>query len=445
MKVKTTFYDFTDTKVVATLGTDLTKADKERCFWDQKLPNFGIRVKEGKRSWIVAYSFNNQSRRKTIGPVALVPQAKARKAAADTMADVHVARSKGEADPVARIRAAKEQARKDAAGTFGAILPRYLTLRETDMRSSGHYVTKFNLETKAAPLHDLPIGEIDIVAAGEFLKEFEATPATYNRVRSALRKMWVWLMSKGLATSNPWALSQKHQGEKARKRWLKLDELVDVWHAAAEAGEFGKLVRLLMLSACRRNEIALMPWDELDAGDAADIHEDRVKTGRTFGNHLLPLTKHMREIFNELRKTRTGEFVFTGSTGNPLFRGGALDRGKTELDELIAVRRHKLGKKPMEPWTLHDLRRSFSTIMHKHIDESDEAQALHITHGTIEACMGHVPAGEGGISARYNEHRRKKTLLVCLSYWNDLLMTEIDAAPEAKLPTNVVRLKQKAA
>jgi hypothetical protein len=63
-------------------------------------------------------------------------------------------------------------------------------------------------------------------------------------------------------------MARRKPKEHARKRILDDAELCAVWKAAeATPGPFGHFVHFLLLTACRRNEAAHLPWSEIVDGD----------------------------------------------------------------------------------------------------------------------------------------------------------------------------------
>jgi integrase len=78
---------------------------------------------------------------------------------------------------------------------------------------------------------------------------------------------------------------------------------VKVWWAAGSAGHFGKLVRLLLLTGCRRNEIAELRWSEITA-DAIELSGEQTKKSVA---HTVTLTPTMRDVLATLPKD--GKFV----------------------------------------------------------------------------------------------------------------------------------------
>jgi integrase len=67
--------------------------------------------------------------------------------------------------------------------------------------------------------------------------------------------MYAWAIGEGHKTSNPVIGTNKAKGEKPRERTLSDAELVAIWKAAPD-NEYGRIVKLLMLTAQRREEMS---------------------------------------------------------------------------------------------------------------------------------------------------------------------------------------------
>lgn len=76
-------------------------------------------------------------------------------------------------------------------------------------------------------------------------------------------------------------------------------------------------------------------------------------------------------------------------------------KAKIALDKKIAERAEKDDLPPMEPWTLHDIRRSVATHMAR----------LGIPQEHIERVLGHVVAGIAGTYNRYSYLEEKRAAL----------------------------------
>ena len=83
-------------------------------------------------------------------------------------------------------------------------------------------------------------------------------PISANRLRAALSAMWTWGLRTGLidADNNPVTFTIK-QPEKTRDRTLSGAELKAIWHATEDGEDYSSVVRLCLLTGCRRDEISV--------------------------------------------------------------------------------------------------------------------------------------------------------------------------------------------
>jgi integrase len=188
--------------------------------------------------------------------------------------------------------------------------------------------------------------------------------------------------------------------EHARDRVLDDDEIRDLWAAFETIKEpacFPSYIKFLLLTACRRNEVADMHVDELN-GDVWTIAKDRYKTKR---DHVVPLSAAARQLIGTPRGR--GGFLFSTTNGGLPFSG--FSKSKNALDEAIANDRTKAGRKPMQPWTFHDLRRTARSLMSRAGVPADHA----------ERCLGHVIAGVRGVYDRYEFISEKRAAFEALA------------------------------
>ena len=92
-----------------------------------------------------------------------------------------------------------------------------------------------------------------------------------NRTLAVIRKIFNWAVARDILTSSPCAGVKPPTPECSRDRVLSDDEVKLIWLAEGQVGgSFGSLVRLLMLTGQRRNEVAEMQWSELNIEEAID-------------------------------------------------------------------------------------------------------------------------------------------------------------------------------
>ena len=109
----------------------------------------------------------------------------------------------------------------------------------------------------------------------------------------------------GSSASSPMAGIEAPGRESSRERVLTDTELAAVWQASTD-WPFGAIVRLLILTGARREEIGQLTWDEVQ-GDTIHLEGSRTKNGKA---HLIPLSPPALELLGSA--PRIGEkYVFT--------------------------------------------------------------------------------------------------------------------------------------
>ena len=361
---------------------------QERLFWDSSLRGFGIRaLRTGRRSWIYQYRDEHaRTRRMVLGDVSAVSLEAAREAARQKAASV----AQG-ANPSA------ERKRKRTAGTVIEVVEGYLAYAKARQRARSFRETERHLRIHAAPLHHDRVESVrrsDIAALLARIVE-NSGPIAANRLRAALSALWTWGLRTGLidADINPVAFTAR-QLERARDRTLSGAELKAIWHSTGDGKDYSRIVRLCLLTGCRREEIGGLWWDEIQDHRIV-FGSDRMKGNLSHEIALLPM---IASILPNRPDDPSG-CVF-GRRGSG-FSGWS--KGKTNLDAKIAG----LGLE-MPAWGVHDLRRTFSTRLH---DASVEPIV-------IEAVLAHK---QQGVAAVYNRASFRDAKRAALVRWHQIL------------------------
>jgi integrase len=368
----------------------LPEGVKERIFFDDDVPGFGLRLREGgSLRFIVQYDVGSTTRRITIGSPHLIDLGKARDTARDILASVRLG-----GDPSQD----KHKARRAAAETLGAVLPRYLAFKRGAVRASSHRELERYLTVHARPLHPLPLTAIDRRSVASLIGELtESSGASAaDKCRASLSAFFAWAMREGLLEQNPAALVNRPTVKDARDRVLTDAELRLIWQHAGE-GCYGSVVMLLLLTGCRREEIGGLRWSEvhLDAALIA-LPAERTKNGKP---HDVPLSPAAVAILSQI-PDRKSDYVF-GTRG---FQNWSTE--KRELDARIAAAHGR----PLAAWTLHDSRRVVSTAMH---------ERLGIEPHIVEAVLAHT---NGHTVARvYNRAKYETQKREALNAWAELV------------------------
>ena len=224
--------------------------------------------------------------------------------------------------------------------------------------------------------------------------------ARARELRKHLGKLFNWAADRGYIPASPMSgMRRPELGYVARERVLSMDELNRVWAAAKAVGyPFGDAVRLIMLTGQRRSEIAEMEWGWVDAEQrTVEIPAARYKTKRP---HVFPLSAPAWALVQTLPKWNGGDCVFsTGGLGR--VAGARPISGFSKAKEVISAKIAKDGQPPMEPWTVHDIRRSVATHMAR----------MGVPQEHIERVLGHVVQGVAGTYNRYSYLEEKRAAL----------------------------------
>jgi integrase len=247
------------------------------------------------------------------------------------------------------------------------------------------------------PLRDRPLAEISRAHVAAQLRSLaeDRGPVAATHARAALSAMFNWAIGEGLADANP-VTGTNRAPAFARDRVLTDDELRAVWRACGD-DDYGRIVRLLLLSGQRRNEVGGMRWAELDlARGVWTIPAARTKNRR---EHIVPLSAAMLSLIPE-PPAPSREAVF----GHPQRGWSGWSKAKAALDWRIGD--GTIG----DPWRLHDLRRTAATMM---------ADRLGVLPHIIEAVLNHASGHRAGVAGIYNRASYSAEMRRALDLWGE--------------------------
>jgi integrase len=299
-----------------------------------------------------------------------------------------------------------------ASEGFGAEIKLYLDRKRASLRAGSFSEVARYLRQYSAPLHRLSLGEIDRRAIAVLLGQVEQSrgPVARNRLRSALSAFFAWCLTEGLLESNPVAGTAKADEGSSRERVLSHDELRQLWHALGQ-DKFSDIVRLLLLTGQRRNEIGHLQWSEIDLKrNLIVLPAERVKNGRL---HEVPLSRQAKAIVERQPRRNSSEFLFSDVQG---FKNW--DAAKQSLDQRLRI----------APFTLHDLRRSCATGM------AEIGTQPHI----IEAVLNHVSGHKGGVAGIYNRASYVEPMKEALQRWADYVEALIAGPRKQPVPIGLM-------
>jgi integrase len=245
----------------------------------------------------------------------------------------------------------------------------------------------------------MPIDRIsrrDVAAQIVAIARENGKPAA-GQARSKLSAFFTWAMKMGLVDANPVIGTAQPKAAPPRDRVLSDQELAAILKACDEdeTDDLSRIMRLLILLPCRRQEVGGMAWSELDLDVGTwTIPAERAKNERAI---TLPLTDAALVIIRSVPR-RAGRDQLFGSHHERGF--SSWDRGKKSLDKKTGI---------AEPWKIHDVRRTIATRL------ADLGTAPHV----IEQILNHQSGHKAGVAGIYNRSSYEPEVKQALAMWSD--------------------------
>ena len=399
---------------------------KDALFFDDEQRGLAVRVTgSGGKSFLAQYTIRGAKRRIPLGSCNAISITAAREACRAILGDVAQGR-----DPASERKEAATQAKRaaeEASFTLAALIKQWETLGLAARRASYsaeatralRYAFTGQLSTAASALDRATIVRVLDGLAKKGRAAMAARTAAYGRAA------YSWAVKRGAINQNPFQ-SLPIASVPSRDRVLTDDELRALWLATEGQGAFNGVVRTLLLTGQRREEVASMCWPELTPAPKAAwlIPASRAKNGIA---HMVPLSKQALAVIEAMPRTRSvktprgreeveNQYVFQSLAGP--FNG--FSKSKAALDKVSGV----------EGWRLHDLRRTMATGL----------QRLGVRLEVTEAVLNHVSGTRGGIAGVYQRHDWAEEKRAALDAWG----AHIEALVERRAPVeNIVALQAK--
>jgi len=384
-----------DGKTVAALTLPTGKTDV--IHFDSGLAGFGLRIRAGAggkllRTWVFQYRCDGTQRRMRIGSADVMGIEAARQAAKKALGAV----ANGQ-DPQGKDDDKDKLTLRKAVDQFLAV--KQNELRPNTIFETTRYLTGEYFEV----LHDKPLDAIKradvatrIVAIAQ-----KSGSATAYLARAKLSGFFAWAMTMGMVEASPVVGAYTPPKNKPRERVLSDIELAAIWRAAGY-DVFGKIIKLMILTACRREEIGGMAWGEFKSdGTEWTLPAERSKNKRA---HTLPMMPMMRSIIDTVPRLVGRDRVFGERSPNGFT---SWDAHKTELDRRSGV----------AGWELRDIRRSVATKM------ADLGIQPHI----IEQILNHQSGHKAGPAGIYNRSSYQAEVKRALVLWADYVTALVES------------------
>lgn len=383
----------------------------DQFLWDDELRGFGLKVTPGgAKSYLVQYRMGGRetsTRRYTIGRHGPFTPDAARREAKRLLGLVS-----DNQDPAGKKRAAKAAIVAAVELEFETYAKRFLE----------HYVAH---EWKASQAFAESILRLHVtphlkgkglasIKRSDVTRVFDGLPvgkaALRRNVHAVIRRMFRWAVGRGDLERSPMEGMETPTGAPSRDRVLSDDELRLAWLASGNIGyPFGPLYRILMVTGQRREEVAGLPWAEINRTAALwSLAASRAKNGTASEIHLSSLAIAEIDALAKGDKWPRQGLVLT-TNGKTSVSG--FSRGKRRIDREIAVllADEAGGAKPaaFDPWRVHDFRRTFATGM----------QRLGVRFEVTEAVLNHVSGSKSGVAGVYQRHDWKAEKRDALDAW----------------------------
>lgn len=234
-------------------------------------------------------------------------------------------------------------------------------------------------------------------------KKDEGFDAAAGEIRGVLKRLFDYALTAGLATTNPvLALPMRHVHKaRSRERALSPEEIRAFLKAAFESNvrrQFKLGLHLILLTMVRKSELLLARWEHVDF-DPAEWHipAEHSKTGKP---HIVFLSRQSGGLFKELQALAGGSALVLpgrGSLTKPFAHNA--------INNALKV---SLRGQDIPAFTVHDLRRTASTLLHENGWASD----------VVEKALNHTIGGVRGVynRAEYAPQRREM-----LQFWADYI------------------------
>lgn len=250
------------------------------------------------------------------------------------------------------------------------------------------------------PIKDLTAEDVRSVI---WRKKGQGFDAAAGQIRGLLKRMLDYALTCGLIQANPvMALPMRHvYRAAARERALTEDEIRRFLRAMQRSNirrQFKIAFQLILMTLVRKSELLLAQWKDVHL----DQHEWHipVENSKTGKPHIVYLSTQAAMLFRELKTlASTSDWVLPGR--------GTLTKpfAHNALNSALKV---SLQDQNIPAFTIHDLRRTASTLLHEQGWPSD----------VVEKALNHTIGGVRGVYNRAEYAAQRKEMLQA---WADFI------------------------
>lgn len=346
-------------------------------------PGLRLRVyATGRKAWLFEKRVKGGPKRKhTIGTY---PELSL-KAARDAAREIAVEAAKG----IDRIAVAEEAASQAALRAMNSVsvrevLDAYQALHLDNLRTGDE--RRRTVEEALRDYLDQPVADLTRrhlqLAIDD--KARSGAKVRANRMKAALSHFAKFAWQRSYLDEHIGLGLAKAVAEYPRDRVLSIEEMKAIWAATYEIGDpWGPVLRLLILTAQRKGEIAGMTWANVNFRDRyLAFSTDDTKNRQPHIVHLSqPALDELEALYEGQARS---ELLFTTTGTTPISGFGKM---KKRFDRLLG--------EGFEPWRFHDIRTAFATAM---VDRGE----LEVV---VDRVLNHVASGSApsAVARAYNK------------------------------------------
>jgi integrase len=237
-----------------------------------------------------------------------------------------------------------------------------------------------------------------------------------NRLRAALSHFAGWCWRRGHIPDDIGRATSKAIREQPRERVLSLDEIRLIYREVAAMGApWTAFLRLLLLTAQRRGDVAGMRWEEIELSASLwSIPGLRSKNRKAHAVHLSSPAADILGSLHEMAGRPGRGLVFTTTGTTPV---SGFNRVKLRLDAALVAARVAAGANTddasFEHWRFHDFRTAFAS----HLADAGEPE------GVVDRVLNHVASASSAsaVARVYNRAELLPQRRQALETWAKML------------------------
>lgn len=304
--------------------------------WDSQIGGFCCRARKASKTYSVFRSVNGRKQRFTIGKHGDITADQARKEAKRIVAELALGR-----DPASQNTSKSEMTVQDLGNLF---LEQHVAGLKPNSRLDYERQLRLHILPALGKLPAKAVARKDVLALHRKMRQ---TPPAANHVVRVISAMYNFAKhNEYLDVNNP-ASRVKQYKETKRETYLSQGQVARLWGVLDNFKHQGiaDLVRLLLLTGCRKGELLNLEWAQVDL-ERGVLNLPDSKTG----SKQVVLSPDAVAIFKRLGRDNPNGYVWPGDNGS--LAGNALtwhwDHIRKQAD--------------LEGVRLHDLRHSFASL-----------------------------------------------------------------------------------